>query len=103
MNFIALAEAPSIDISQTIRDLWAESGLYDIFHNFLDSGWQTLAMIFIACVLLYLAIGKNLSHYCCCLSQQAFCWLMSAAERFLTVSALPMDMSTGNALTVLAL
>lgn len=59
MNFIALAEAPSIDIGQTIRDLWAESGLYDIFHNFLDSGWQTLAMIFIACVLLYLAIGKK--------------------------------------------
>ena len=28
MNFIALAEAPSIDIGQTIRDLWAESGLY---------------------------------------------------------------------------
>ena len=58
MNFVALAEAPSIDIGQTIRDLWAESGLYNIFHNFSGTGWQTLIMIFIAFVLLYLAIGK---------------------------------------------
>ncbi len=59
MNFVALNAEPSIEFGDTIKTLWQESGIYNIINNFLGSGWQTLVMILIACVLLYLAIGKK--------------------------------------------
>ncbi len=58
MNFVTLS-ANSIDFVDTLNTLWMESGIYNIFTNFLGSGWQTLVMILIACVLLYFAIGRG--------------------------------------------
>ncbi len=49
----------SINFGETIKTLWETSGIYGIFNNFLGGGWQTLVMIVIACVLLYLAIGRK--------------------------------------------
>jgi len=57
MNFATLAA--NINIGEVISDLWQKSGIYNIFNNFTGTGWQTLTMIIIACVLLYLAIGKG--------------------------------------------
>lgn len=59
MNLVALQTEPTVDILDTIKTLWQSSGIYNICANFLDTGWQTLVMIIIACVLLYLAIGKK--------------------------------------------
>jgi oxaloacetate decarboxylase beta subunit len=59
MNFVTLNAEPAINVGEVIKTLWQNSGLYNIFNNFLGGGWQTLAMIVIACVLLYLAIGKK--------------------------------------------
>ncbi len=59
MDFLTLSTENSISIIDTIKTLWMESGIYSIFSNFIGGGWQTLAMIVIACVLLYLAIGKK--------------------------------------------
>lgn len=43
---------------EAITDLWAQSGLAQIF-NFANGGWKNLIMIAIAGVLLYLAIRKK--------------------------------------------
>ena len=59
MNFVTLTAGNSISIGDTIRTLWEESGIFGIISNFRGGGWQTLAMIVIACALLYLAIGKK--------------------------------------------
>ena len=57
MNFATLALDKGI--MQTITDIWQASGIYSICNDFLGTGWKTLVMILIACVLLYLAIGKK--------------------------------------------
>lgn len=60
MNFVSLMDAASnIDILETIKDLWQSSGIYSIFNDFTGTGFKTLIMIIIACVLLYLAIGRK--------------------------------------------
>ncbi len=59
MSLTALQAGFSVDILETIKTLWQESGIYGIFNNFLGGGWQTLVMIGIACVLLYFAIAKE--------------------------------------------
>lgn len=46
-------------ISQSLVNLWKSTGLYELFSNFTTSGWQNLAMIAIACVLVYLAVKKQ--------------------------------------------
>ncbi len=43
---------------QAIVDIWTGSGFYQLF-NFENGGWKNLIMIAIACVLIYLAIGKQ--------------------------------------------
>ncbi len=43
---------------QAIVQIWAESGFAKLF-NFAEGGWKNLIMIGIACVLIYLAIGKQ--------------------------------------------
>ncbi|MBP5662460.1 MAG: sodium ion-translocating decarboxylase subunit beta [Clostridia bacterium] len=57
MHFTLLSAG--IGIWQTINDLWLDSGIYRVFSDFFGSGWQILVMIIIACVLLYLAIGRK--------------------------------------------
>lgn len=57
MNFVSLAS--DIDVLATVKDLWTSSGIYSIFNDFMGTGFKTLIMIIIACVLLYLAIGKK--------------------------------------------
>ncbi len=59
MNLAVLSAENSVSFGETIKNLWESSGIYSIFNNFLDGGWQTLVMILIACVLLYLAIGRK--------------------------------------------
>ncbi len=41
-----------------IVDIWINSGFYQLF-NFENGGWKNLIMIGIACVLIYLAIGRG--------------------------------------------
>ncbi len=43
---------------EAIVDIWLNSGFYQLF-NFENGGWKNLIMIGIACVLMYLAIGKG--------------------------------------------
>ena len=57
MNLITLSTG--VNVLDILKNLWEESRFYDIFTDFLGTGWQTLVMILIACVLLYLAIGKK--------------------------------------------
>ncbi len=57
MDFTTLSSG--VNVLEILQNLWEESRIYDIFSDFLGSGWQTLTMIFIACFLLYLAIGKK--------------------------------------------
>ncbi len=62
MNFVSLMDAASgtgINFLKTIDDIWKGSGIYSIFSDFTGTGFKTLIMIVIACVLLYLAIGKK--------------------------------------------
>ena len=48
-----------IDVGEILLNLWESSGFAYLTTGFLDGGWQNLAMIAIACVLLYLAIVKK--------------------------------------------
>lgn len=62
MNFVTLMDAASgtgINFLKTIDDIWKGSGIYSIFSDFTGTGFKTLIMIVIACVLLYLAIGRK--------------------------------------------
>ncbi len=45
-----------MDILQTLKDLWLDSGFSSFF---ADGGWKNLIMIGVACVLLYLGIKKQ--------------------------------------------
>jgi len=46
-------------IGNSLGNLWKSTGLYELFSNFTDGGWQNLVMIAIACVLVYLAVKKG--------------------------------------------
>ena len=48
-----------IDIGQILLDLWNASGFAALAAGFGEGGWQSLVMIVIACVLLYLGIVKQ--------------------------------------------
>jgi len=47
------------NIGTSLNNLWKSTGIYDLFTNFTTTGWQNLAMLAIACVLVYLAIVKK--------------------------------------------
>ena len=48
-----------INIGEVLLNLWNSSGFASIISGFTVGGWQNLVMIIIACVLLYLGIGKK--------------------------------------------
>ena len=49
-----------MNIGETLLNLWNQSGFATLFAGFTaEGGWQSLVMIVIACVLLYLAIVKK--------------------------------------------
>ncbi|MBO4325938.1 MAG: sodium ion-translocating decarboxylase subunit beta [Clostridia bacterium] len=48
-----------MQIWETIKSLFTQSGFYKIFSDFTDTGWKTLVMLCIAGLLLYLAIAKK--------------------------------------------
>ena len=48
-----------INVGEILLNLWNQSGFAALFQGFGDGGWQNLVMIIIACVLLYLGIGKK--------------------------------------------
>ena len=49
----------SINIGEILLNLWNDSGFAALSAGFMDGGWQNLAMLVIACVLLYLGIVKK--------------------------------------------
>ncbi len=55
-----------INVGEILLKLWNDSGFAAIFSGFLDSGWQNLVMLIIACVLLYLAIVKKFEPLLLC-------------------------------------
>ncbi len=59
MDYAILSQGNSVNVLDILKNLWESSRIYDIFSDFLGTGWQTLVMVIIACVLLYLAIGKK--------------------------------------------
>ena len=59
MDYAILSQENSVNVLDILKNLWESSRIYDIFSDFLGTGWQTLVMVIIACVLLYLAIGKK--------------------------------------------
>ncbi len=48
-----------INVGEILLKLWNDSGFAAIFTGFSNGGWQSLVMIVIACVLLYLGIVKK--------------------------------------------
>ena len=48
-----------MNVGEILLKLWNESGFAAVSTGFLDGGWQNLAMIAIACGLLYLGIVKK--------------------------------------------
>ncbi|MCD7755344.1 MAG: sodium ion-translocating decarboxylase subunit beta [Firmicutes bacterium] len=48
-----------MNIGEILLKLWNDSGFAAISSGFMDGGWQNLAMIAIACCLLYLGIVKK--------------------------------------------
>ena len=60
MNLLNALNAGVWDsILDSLKNLWASTGLYDLVANFTTGGWQNLVMIAIACLLVYLAIVKK--------------------------------------------
>ena len=55
-----------INIGEVLLNLWNSSGFAAIFSGFTAGGWQNLVMIVIACVLLYLGIGKKFEPLLMC-------------------------------------
>ncbi len=55
-----------IDVGQILLNLWNSSGFSTVFASFTTIGWQNLAMIIIACFLLYLAIVKKFEPLLLC-------------------------------------
>jgi len=56
----------SINIGEILLTLWNDSGFAAIISGFTMGGWQNLAMLAIACVLLYLAIVKQFEPLLLC-------------------------------------
>ena len=48
-----------VDVGEILLNLWNSSGFATLFSGFSIGGWQNLVMLVIACVLLYLGIGKK--------------------------------------------
>ena len=48
-----------INVGEILLNLWESSGFASLSNGFMAGGWQNLAMIIIACVLLYLGIVKQ--------------------------------------------
>ena len=48
-----------VNVGEILLNLWNSSGFAALFSGFSVGGWQNLVMIVIACVLLYLGIGKK--------------------------------------------
>ena len=59
MNFLHNICENSLNIGESLLNLWKSTGLYDLFSNFTTYGWQNLVMVLIACVLVYLAVVKK--------------------------------------------
>ena len=56
-----------MNIGETLLNLWNNSGFAKIISGFVaEGGWQNLVMIFIGCVLLYLAIVKKFEPLLLC-------------------------------------
>ena len=56
-----------MNIGETLLNLWNDSGFAKIISGFVaEGGWQNLVMIFIGCVLLYLAIVKKFEPLLLC-------------------------------------
>ena len=55
-----------INIGEVLLNLWNRSGFAALSSGFMDGGWQNLAMIVIAFVLLYLAIVKKFEPLLLC-------------------------------------
>ena len=55
-----------INIGEVLLNLWNSSGFASIASGFTAGGWQNLVMIIIACVLLYLGIGKKFEPLLMC-------------------------------------
>ena len=55
-----------INIGEVLLNLWEKSGFANIITGFTAGGWQNLVMIIIACVLLYLGIGKKFEPLLMC-------------------------------------
>ncbi len=58
MNLI-LNSLLKLDLGESLYNLWKSTGLYELASTFTAGGWQNLVMIFISCVLFYLAIVKK--------------------------------------------
>ncbi len=48
-----------MDVIETIKKLFLDSGIYKIFSDFTGEGWKVLVMLVIAGLLLYLAIARK--------------------------------------------
>ena len=56
-----------MNIAETLLKLWNDSGFAKIISGFVaEGGWQNLVMLFIGCVLLYLAIVKKFEPLLLC-------------------------------------
>ena len=73
---------------ETVGDLLRESGFYYIISYFKDGGWQTLVMLLLSLVLIYLAIVKKFEPLLLLSDEVLFTCLQLSATQSSTISSL---------------
>jgi Na+-transporting methylmalonyl-CoA/oxaloacetate decarboxylase beta subunit len=48
-----------VDIVGSLTNLWNQTGLSSLVNNFTNGGWQSLVMVAISFLLVYLAVVKK--------------------------------------------
>ncbi len=59
MSFLHNICEGGLDVGASLIRLWESTGLHELFANFWPTGFQSLVMVVIACVLVYLAVVKK--------------------------------------------
>lgn len=59
MSFLHNICEGGINVGESLMNLWKTTGLNELFSNFWPAGFQSLIMVAIACVLVYLAVVKQ--------------------------------------------
>ena len=59
MSFLHNICEGGLNVGESLLNLWESTGLHELFANFWPTGLQSLIMVLISCVLVYLAVVKK--------------------------------------------